>query len=103
MGVKDTAFVKVEQLHPFPYAELKETLETYPNIEDFVWCQEEPMNFGAYSYAYPRIIRTQNEAGLTVPLRYAGRNPSASVAAGSKALHHSEEESFLEEVFGQTP
>ena len=103
LGVKDTAFVKVEQLHPFPYAELKETLETYPNIEDFVWCQEEPMNFGAYSYAYPRIIQTQNEAGLTVPLRYAGRNPSASVAAGSKALHHSEEESFLEEVFGQTP
>lgn len=103
LGIKDTAFVKVEQLHPFPYAELRDTLKSYPNVEDFVWCQEEPMNFGSYYYALPRILETQKEAGFATPLRYAGRNPSASIAAGNKALHHDEEEAFLEEVFGQKP
>lgn len=98
---KETAFVKLEQLHPFPYAQLKETLQSYPNVEDFVWCQEEPMNFGAYSYALPRILETQKEAGFTTPVRYAGRNPSASIAAGNKKLHHAEEVAFLAEVFGK--
>lgn len=98
-GCKETAFVKVEQLHPFPYAELKETLESYPNVEDFVWCQEEPMNYGSYSYVLPRIQQTQQEANFNIPLRYAGRNPSASIAAGSKKLHLAEEKAFLDEVF----
>lgn len=97
---KETAFVKIEEFHPFPYAELKEVLESYPNIEDFVWCQEEPMNFGPYSFVLPRILETQREVGLQVPLRYTGRNPSASIAAGNKHLHHEEEEAFLDEVFG---
>lgn len=100
---KTTAFVKVEELHPFPYAQLKETLQSYPNVDDFIWCQEEPMNFGSYSYALPRILETQREAGFSTPLRYAGRNPSASIAAGNKKLHHEEEEAFLAEVFGATP
>lgn len=97
---KETAFVKFEQLHPFPFAELKETLDSYPNVEDFIWCQEEPMNFGSYSYVLPRILETQKEAGFITPLRYAGRNPSASIAAGNKKLHLSEEKAFLDDVFG---
>lgn len=101
LGVKDTAFVKIEQIHPFPYAELKETLESYPNVEDFVWCQEEPMNYGSYSFVLPRITLTQKEANFNAPLRYAGRDPSASVAVGNKKLHNAEEAAFLEEVFGQ--
>lgn len=97
---KDTAFIKVEQMHPFPYAQLKETLQSYSNVNDFVWCQEEPMNFGSYSFVAPRINETVKEAGLDWELRYAGRNPSASVAAGNKKLHNAEEAAFLEEVFG---
>lgn len=100
---KTTAFIKIEQLHPFPYAQLCDALNSYPNLQDIVWCQEEPFNMGGWAYAQPRLETTLKETDkykdLTV--RYAGRNPSGSVAAGSKALHTAEEEAFLKEVFGQ--
>lgn len=100
---KETAFIKIEQMHPFPFAQLRDALNSYPAIEDLVWCQEEPLNMGSFAYVSPRIgttlAETDNYKDLT--LRYAGRDPSASVAAGSKAMHTAEEEAFLKEVFNQ--
>jgi 2-oxoglutarate dehydrogenase E1 component len=97
---KTTAFIKVEQLHPFPWAQLRDALDSYPNAEDLVWCQEEPLNMGAWSFVQPRFTTLLKETihnGKEV--RYAGRDPSASVAAGSKSMHISEENAFLDDVF----
>lgn len=98
---KETAIIKVEQMHPFPFAQLRDTLNSYPGIEDLVWCQEEPLNMGSFSYVAPRIGTTlaETESYKNLTLRYAGRDPSASVAAGSKAMHTAEEEAFLNEAF----
>ena len=52
---KTTAFIKIEQLHPFPYAQLRDALNSYPNLQDIVWCQEEPLNMGGWAYAQPRF------------------------------------------------
>ncbi|KAI5958364.1 KGD1 [Candida theae] len=96
-----TAFIKIEQLNPFPFAQLRDALNEYPNIEDLVWAQEEPLNMGAWSFVEPRVDvvleKTDKHAGLK--LRYAGRDPSASIAAGTKAKHLAEEEEVLNEVF----
>lgn len=96
-----TAIVKIEQLHPFPYAQLRDTLDSYPNVNDLVWCQEEPLNMGAYNYANPRVTSTlaNTENHKDLSLRYVGRDPSASVAAGTKAMHTIEEEAFVAEAF----
>ncbi|RLV93777.1 2-oxoglutarate dehydrogenase mitochondrial [Spathaspora sp. JA1] len=95
-----TAFIKVEQLHPFPFAQLRDALNSYPNLEDLVWCQEEPLNMGSWAHASPRVEAVLQETiHKDLKLRYAGRNPSASVAAGSKAKHLAEEEAFIEEAF----
>ncbi|KAC9910471.1 hypothetical protein E3N88_45099 [Mikania micrantha] len=51
---KDVAICRVEQLCPFPYDLIQRELKRYPNAE-IVWCQEEPMNMGAYSYIAPRL------------------------------------------------
>ncbi|KAJ8466741.1 hypothetical protein OPV22_029293 [Ensete ventricosum] len=51
---KDVAICRVEQLCPFPYDLIQRELKRYPNAE-IVWCQEEPMNMGAYSYINPRL------------------------------------------------
>lgn len=101
---KTTAFIRLEQLHPFPYAQLRDALDSYPGLEDLVWCQEEPLNMGSYSYAAPRIATTlaQTQSYKDLGVRYAGRDPSASVAAGSKAMHTAEEESFLKDVFQES-
>lgn len=52
---KDTAFTRIEQLNPFPWQQLKENLDSYPNAETIVWCQEEPLNAGAWGFVQPRI------------------------------------------------
>ncbi|EER32356.1 2-oxoglutarate dehydrogenase E1 component, mitochondrial precursor [Candida tropicalis MYA-3404] len=98
---KTTAFIKVEQLHPFPYAQLRDALNEYPNIEDLVWTQEEPLNMGAYNYVAPRIeaVLQETENYKDLKLRYAGRDPSASVAAGSKSMHVAEEEEIIAQTF----
>jgi 2-oxoglutarate dehydrogenase E1 component len=97
---KTTAFIKIEQLHPFPWAQLRDSLNSFPNAEDLVWCQEEPLNMGAWSFVQPRfntLLKETIHNGKDV--RYAGRDPSASVAAGSKAMHVSEENAFVADVF----
>lgn len=98
--LKDVAFVKVEQYHPFPFEKLRDLIDSYPSLEDIVWCQEEPLNAGAWSYIQPRlqvtIDNTQNYNGLQA--RYAGREPSASVAAGTKSRHLEEESAFVTEA-----
>ncbi|KAG7193893.1 2-oxoglutarate dehydrogenase E1 component [Scheffersomyces spartinae] len=99
LGDKHTAIIRVEQLHPFPYAQLKEALPQYTSLEDLVWCQEEPLNMGGFAYVSPRLKSVLKEADMDILFRYAGRDPSASVAAGSKARHVAEEEAFLAEAF----
>lgn len=103
LGDKNTAFLKVEQLHPFPFAQLRDSLNSYPNLEDIVFCQEEPLNMGSWAYAAPRLgtVLKETDKYKDFEVRFAGRNPSGAVAAGSKALHVAEEEAFLKEVFGQ--
>ncbi|MCG9791694.1 2-oxoglutarate dehydrogenase E1 component [Flavobacterium algicola] len=49
-GRTDIAFVRIEQLFPLPVEQLKEIIALYPNVEDYVWAQEEPRNMGAYAY-----------------------------------------------------
>ncbi|CAL9735357.1 2-oxoglutarate dehydrogenase, mitochondrial [Monosporozyma servazzii] len=98
---KNTAFLKIEELHPFPFEQLRDTLNSYPNLEDIVWCQEEPLNMGAWSFVAPRLKTTlkETEQYKGHEIRYCGRNPSGAVAAGSKALHVAEETEFLRDVF----
>ncbi|KAJ5972141.1 Dehydrogenase E1 component [Penicillium vulpinum] len=100
-GIRNTAITRVEQLHPFPWAQLKENLDSYPNAKNIVWCQEEPLNAGAWSYAQPRIESLLNatEHHNRRHVLYAGRAGSASVATGLKAVHLKEEQELLEDAF----
>ncbi|KAF8448447.1 E1 subunit of 2-oxoglutarate dehydrogenase [Terfezia claveryi] len=101
-NIDNIAITRVEQLHPFPYAQLRDTLDQYPNLKEVVWTQEEPINAGGWSFAQPRmdtILRnTKHHANKKV--RYAGRSPSASVATGMKATHVKEEQELLNTALG---
>jgi 2-oxoglutarate dehydrogenase E1 component len=98
IGDKTTAITRIEQLHPFPWAQLKENLDSYPNAETLVWAQEEPLNAGAWSFTQPRIetLLNQTEHHNRRHVMYAGRSPSASVATGLKSAHKKEEKDLLE-------
>ncbi|KAF2841980.1 2-oxoglutarate dehydrogenase-like protein E1 component [Patellaria atrata CBS 101060] len=99
--ISDVAITRIEQLHPFPWAQLKENLDSYPNAQNIVWCQEEPLNAGAWSFTQPRIetLLNETEHHNRRHVMYAGRNPSASVATGLKAVHQREEKELLEKAF----
>jgi len=100
-GYKNTAITRIEQLNPFPWAQLKENLDTYKNAKTIVYCQEEPLNAGAWSFLQPRIetLLNETEHHNRRHVMYAGRDPSASVATGLKANHSKEEKDLLEEAF----
>lgn len=98
---KDTAITRIEQLNPFPWAQLKENLDSYPNAQSIVWAQEEPLNAGPWSFAQPRIetLLNETEHHNRRHVLYAGRNPSASVATGLKGTHMKEEQDLLDVAF----
>ncbi|KAK8129300.1 2-oxoglutarate dehydrogenase-like protein [Apiospora kogelbergensis] len=102
--IDNVAFTRIEQLNPFPWQQLKENLDMYPNAKTVVWCQEEPLNAGAWSFVQPRIETLLNNTQHhdRKHVMYAGRNPSASVATGLKSVHQKEEQDFLEMAFSVT-
>jgi len=97
-NLNTTAITRIEQLNPFPWAQLRDNLDSYPNAKTVVWCQEEPLNAGAWSFTQPRIETLLNNTKnhYRKHVMYAGRNPSASVATGLKSSHMKEEQDFLE-------
>ncbi|KAI5821384.1 thiamine diphosphate-binding protein [Pyronema omphalodes] len=103
--IDNVAIARVEQLHPFPFAQIRDELEKYPNIEEVVWVQEEPLNAGAWSYVQPRldVILRESSKHANKQVRYAGRAPSASVATGLKKNHVKEELELLKQALGQSP
>jgi len=78
-NIKDIAIIRVEQLHPFPDAELSKLLRSYGDTSDIVWCQEEPRNQGAW---YQIRHHLEHCLGTGQSVRYVGRSPSAAPAVG---------------------
>jgi len=88
--IDNIAIVRLEQISPFPYDLMANLVAKYPKAE-FVWCQEESKNMGAWSYVKPRFKTTVRHYKLgTKEMIYVGRPPSAAPATGS-ALTHAEE------------
>jgi 2-oxoglutarate dehydrogenase E1 component len=103
MDAKDQAkiaLVRVEQLYPFPAHKLVPELKGYKNLKSVVWCQEEPKNMGSWFFMKPRLDEMLEEAGLEIPVRYAGRDERASPATGSEKVHAVEQKALLSEALG---
>jgi len=100
--VRDIAFIRIEQLAPFPFDRIARILLIYPNAE-CLWAQEEPKNMGAYLYVLPRFTTAQKKLNPDHPLRdlkYIGRPPSASPATGLYRLHVDETKELLDAILG---
>ncbi|MBV8538052.1 MAG: 2-oxoglutarate dehydrogenase E1 component [Alphaproteobacteria bacterium] len=87
--LNDIAIVRLEQLYPFPADALRAMLQRYPKAE-FVWCQEEPENMGAWEFVDRRMRRLFREMPKG-QLRYVGRSESAAPATGYPARHTTEQ------------
>ena len=96
------AIVRIEQLYPFPDVELKAILKRYKNIAVAVWCQEEPMNQGAWYSSQHHVRRAMNASYPGLYLHYAGREASAAAAAGYVSLHIRQQERLVHDALYNT-
>jgi 2-oxoglutarate dehydrogenase E1 component len=87
--------VRIEQLYPFPRAEVMAVLSRYVNAREITWCQEEPQNQGAWYCIKHEIEACVAEHQL---LFYAGRPGSASPAAGRYPVHLEEQGALVGEA-----
>ena len=91
-------FIRIEQLYPFPVKQLGKHLKKYKNAK-FFWCQEEPMNMGAWNTARYYIDRTLEIIQVKGEnVKFIGRNAAASPATGNLNKHLEEQKEILEKV-----
>ncbi len=83
-GHGDSRIVFVEQLYPWPDAELLAAIDQHPNAAEIVWVQEEPANMGALTFVMPQLKRA---GGSASPQRQAlrRRQPRHRLRKGARA------------------
>jgi 2-oxoglutarate dehydrogenase E1 component len=92
---EDVALIRLEQLFPLPVEEIDKNLALFPNVEDWVWAQEEPRNMGAWSY-----LLLQWEAASK--FRPASRRYYGAPAAGSAVRFQRRHQEVINYVFDAT-
>ncbi|KAF8069209.1 dehydrogenase E1 and transketolase domain-containing protein 1 [Lyophyllum atratum] len=99
-SAKDSvAFVRLEELSPFPFAELAKTLERYTRATEYFYLQEEPKNQGAYAHVKSRIGGVFEGMGYEGKLEYRGRKESAVPAPGVGRLYAVQQKAVIQAAF----
>jgi 2-oxoglutarate dehydrogenase E1 component len=94
-GDTAAAIVTIEQLYPFPEAQLEALLAEYTNVRTVVWAQEEPANMGALFFVKPLLDQiARGRRCVSVK-----RSSSASPATGSAKAHQIEQEALIKAAF----
>jgi 2-oxoglutarate dehydrogenase E1 component len=92
-GIDDVALIRIEQLYPFPIDEYADLIKQYAHVEEIVWCQEEPLNQGAW---YQIKHRLQEALQNHQQLYYAGRPGAAAPASGIFKIHLQQQQALVE-------
>ena len=91
--------LRIEQLYPFPVKKLASFLKRFKNADEFIWCQEEPENMGAWSFVEKYINWTLDSIGAkSKKVQYVGRKPSASTATGYLKKHVQQQDEIISKV-----
>lgn len=91
----NVALIRVEQLYPFPEDNLRDVLKRYAHVKNFIWCQEEPKNQGAWPTIRECITSV---LGKDQQLNYVGRPSAAAPAVGSHHLHEKEQAALVSQA-----
>ena len=91
-------FVRLEQLYPFPAKTLANVLKRYTKA-NFIWCQEEPKNMGAWNTVRNYIDRTLEMINFgDKSVKYVGRKAASSTATGNLNKHLAQQKEILEKI-----
>jgi len=95
----DVAIVRIEQLYPFPGDDLDELLSQYTGLKHVTWCQEEPMNQGAWYSSQHHMRNALYRHDPKLNLQYTGRDASAAPACGHMSVHVEEQKKLVNDAF----
>ncbi|MBK8451855.1 MAG: 2-oxoglutarate dehydrogenase E1 component [Thiofilum sp.] len=96
-NLENVAIVRIEQLYPFPAVELNQVVRQYANMKTVLWCQEEPVNQGAWDG-----IRHRFEVFDAAEITCVSRPSSAAPAVGSLYVHQRQQRALVAEALGLT-
>ena len=91
------ALLRIEQLYPFPWRLLRAELSRYTGAREFIWCQEEPQNQGAW---YATRHKLEELIGEDNKLVYTGRDALAAPAVGYASLHVQQQTELVNKALG---
>lgn len=97
-GREDVAIVRLEQLYPFPEKDLLAALDNYKNVESVVWCQEEPLNQGAWYSSQHHMRNVFQQLYSTLHLGVSARPGSAAPASGYMSQHAEEQANLVNDA-----
>ncbi|NNM59078.1 MAG: 2-oxoglutarate dehydrogenase E1 component [Legionellales bacterium] len=96
LGKTDTAIIRLEQLYPFPKADILRILKSYVSVKSVMWCQDEAENQGAWFYCKDKLRALLNHEQS---LDYAARPEAAAPAVGLAHVHEEQQRVLLEKAF----
>ncbi|WP_342270567.1 2-oxoglutarate dehydrogenase E1 component [Rickettsia endosymbiont of Orchestes rusci] len=99
-NITNIVIIRLEQLYPFEKNIVVDLLKKYNKAKEFIWCQEEPKNMGAWSYIVSYLEGALKEAGVSNRFKYVGREPSASPAVGSLHVHTEQQQKLVRDALG---
>ena len=92
------AIIRVEQLYPFPHKQFSAEMKRYPNAKEVMWCQEEPLNQGAWYQTRHYFVENMRP---DQKLYVSSRPSAAAPAGGSYARHNERQKKVIETAFGK--
>lgn len=103
LGQEHIAIVRIEQLYPLPEERILAEIDKYPNLEEIMWAQEEPLNQGAWYYLAPELFRMVVPAPTKAKIITPSVRPAAAApATGSPKLHTEQQKALIAEALGVT-
>ncbi|USZ14017.1 2-oxoglutarate dehydrogenase E1 component [Moraxella sp. FZFQ2102] len=103
LGQEHVAIVRIEQLYPLPEARILEEIAKYPNLEEIIWSQEEPLNQGAWYYLAPELYRIVVPAPTKAKIIAPSARPAAAApATGSPKMHAEQQKALIAQALGVT-
>ncbi|GLV21548.1 2-oxoglutarate dehydrogenase subunit E1 [Sphingobium sp. TomMM35A] len=102
-GDTNVQILRIEQIYPFATEALATRIKRMTNLEEVVWCQEEPRNNGAWFFVEPYVEEALAQAGKApMRARYAGRKAAASPATGLAKRHVAEQGALVADALGHS-
>ena len=93
--------MRLEQLYPFPYHEVRDMLKEYSHVSEFIWCQEEPKNQGAWFSQRHRLERVLELSGINYKFELISRPPASAPAVGLMKLHLQQQKELVDNVLSR--